>query len=143
MVKQIEDTRTRDMYDPDNCAQYENGACIGHVIGGRAYYWGVPSDADIMRAAGKQDGDTAPKRRGRPSIGSLALSAAERKRRQRERDRHAFTAIEGETGKKAPHDMSVTALIENLQHAVSKGWAIDARELADELVKRARANRDA
>lgn len=84
-----------------------------------------------------------PKRRGRPSIGSLALSAAERKRRQRERDRHAFTAIEGETRKKAPQDMSVTALIENLQHAVSKGWTIDARELADELVKRAKANRDA
>lgn len=83
-----------------------------------------------------------PKRRGRPATGQ-AMSAAERKRAQRERDRHAFTAIEGETGKKAPQDMSVTALIENLQHAVSKGWAIDARELADELVKRARANRDA
>jgi len=81
-----------------------------------------------------------PKRRGRPATGQ-AMSAAERKRRQR--DRHAFTAIEGETRKKAPQDMSVTALIENLQHAVSKGWAIDARELADELVKRAKANRDA
>lgn len=78
-----------------------------------------------------------PKRRGRPATGQ-AMSAAKRKRAQRERDRHAFTAIEG----KAPQDMSVTALIENLQYAVSKGWAIDARELADELVKRARANRD-
>lgn len=80
------------------------------------------------------------KKRGRPATGK-AMTAAERKRAQRERDRHAFTAIEGESGKKEPQDMSVTALIENLQHAVSKGWAIDARELADELVKRAEQKR--
>jgi len=80
------------------------------------------------------------KPRGRPATGN-AMSAAERKRAQRMRDRHAFKAIEGETGKKEPQDMSVTALIENLQHAVSKGWAIDARELADELVKRAEQKR--
>lgn len=81
-----------------------------------------------------------PKHRGRPATGN-AMNAAERKRAQRMRDRHAFKAIEGESGKKEPKDMSVTALIENLQHAVSKGWAIDARELADELVKRAEQKR--
>lgn len=82
-----------------------------------------------------------PKRRGRPATGK-ALTAAERKRRQRERDRHSLTAIEGENGSRAPHEMSMSALIENLSYAVSRGWAIDARELADELVKRARAKRD-
>lgn len=81
------------------------------------------------------------KKRGRPATGK-ALTAAERKRRQRERDRHSFTAIEGENGSQAPHEMSMSALIENLSYAVSRGWAIDARKLADELVKRARAKRD-
>lgn len=83
-----------------------------------------------------------PKRRGRPATGQ-AMSAAERKRAQRMRDRHAFKAIEGEDGQKKPAEMTITALVENLQYAVSKGWAIDARELADELVKRAEANRQA
>jgi len=82
------------------------------------------------------------KRRGRPATGQ-AMTAAERKRRQRERDRHSFAAIEGESGSRAPHEMSMSALIENLSYAVSRGWAIDARDLADELVKRAQAKRDA
>lgn len=71
-----------------------------------------------------------PKRRGRPATGK-AMTAAERKRAQRERDREAFWKCT------PAGEMSTTGLLESLAYAVNRGLSIDAKAIADELVKRA------
>lgn len=73
-----------------------------------------------------------PKRRGRPATGK-AMTAAERKRAQRERDREAFWKCT------PAGEMSTTGLLESLAYAVHRGLSIDAKEIAAELVKRAEA----
>lgn len=86
----------------------------------------------------KQTQDAFPaKRRGRPPTGN-AMTAAEKKRAQRERDQFAYW---GDT----KPDMSAitqTGLLEILAKAVSLGQPHLAKQVADELVRRAKINGD-
>jgi hypothetical protein len=76
-----------------------------------------------------------PKKRGRPATGQ-ALSAAARKRKQRERIDSMVWSIP-ENGGKEPAEMPITALVEGIAQAVGAGAPGVARALADELVRRA------
>lgn len=72
-----------------------------------------------------------PKKRGRPATGN-ALSAAERKRRQRERDEARVWGSEAENDGK---NVTVTGMIEQFAHAIAEGYPAIARDLAEKLIQ--------
>lgn len=73
-----------------------------------------------------------PKRRGRPATGQ-AMSAAERKRKQR---RRAMSMVFNDL-QKAP----LTSILSELSHHVSDGHVAEVQKIATELIKRAQTNR--
>ena len=76
----------------------------------------------------------APKRRGRPSTGK-ALSAAERKAAQRDRDRDRVFGHDG-----LIQLSTTTGLLEQLGVAVKDGCPHIAEAISDELIRRATQN---
>lgn len=75
-----------------------------------------------------------PSKRGRP-VSGCAMSAAERMRLRRDRDKARLWDSGGDVT-----FMTVSGLIENLRECVSAGRVDMAREIADELMNRAEAN---
>ncbi|MBC7323986.1 MAG: hypothetical protein H5T99_01570 [Moorella sp. (in: Bacteria)] len=73
-----------------------------------------------------------PKKRGRPATGQ-ALTAAERKRAQRQRDRDRFANLKDS-------EMTLTGLLEAYSTAMSMGNFHDAANMAAELLRRAQAS---
>lgn len=84
---------------------------------------------------------STPKKRGRPSTGR-AMSAAERKRRQRTRDSLAVTgAIYFSKSRVVDFDeCTTTGLIEHLRIGVAEGRPVAVRAICAELVRRAEEN---
>lgn len=78
-----------------------------------------------------------PKKRGRPVTG-LALSSAERKRRQRNRDLNLI--VRASSGLADIKSIGITSLIEYLSRAVSAGHFASAKDVTTELLRRTKAN---
>lgn len=80
-----------------------------------------------------------PKRRGRPATGK-AMSAAERKRAQRARDRKTLTTSM-QAGRLDTQSMSLDGLLNAMAEVVKIGLPDVAMTLAAELVRRASLNK--
>lgn len=80
-----------------------------------------------------------PKRRGRPATGK-AMSAAERKRAQRARDRKTLTASM-QAGRLDTQSMTLDGLLNAMAEVVKIGLPDVAMTLAAELVRRASLNK--
>lgn len=82
----------------------------------------------------------APKKRGRPATGN-AMTAAERKRAQRERERQQIWGDFDIMGNW--QTLTLTALLEGMASAVSSGSVVMVEMIGAELARRAQTNKDA
>ena len=88
----------------------------------------------------KQTRDAFTPRRGRPVTGN-AMTAAERKRAQRQRDQELYNTVLSGTQEEAAaalSEMSVDALAQGLAAVVKSGKALWFDDFANELRKRAK-----